>query len=354
LALNYADGRLYYKAANGTITYIQSGSGTTTQSFATVNANSSLILATSPTDTLSIVPGNNITISACTTTKTITINAQDADVDQFARITANNASSNTIIIQGVDATQNTRLNSLETINTNQNTTISIIQGVDNTQNTNITTANNAAWAAFAKANSALANTSGAIFGGDLNVSGNLTASNIFGTLANTIIVAGAFTTTFDTAGVITHTGNTSAISNSTGALVVTGGIATKGNVYTGNIVITGTTSNGITFADGTRQTTAASGGSGIDQYARDTANAALPQIGGTITGSLNVNGTLTVSQVYSLPTYDGINGQALVTNGAGTVSWESISAGGGGGFPFVDLGLIADATTTMVDMGTLA
>ena len=89
LALNYADGKLYYKAANSSITYIQSGS--TTDSFATINANSSLILATSPTDTLSIAAGNNITISACTTTKTITINSQDADVDQFARNRANSA-----------------------------------------------------------------------------------------------------------------------------------------------------------------------------------------------------------------------------------------------------------------------
>jgi hypothetical protein len=78
LALNYADGKLFYKAANGTITYIQSGgggSGSSSNSFATINVNSSLILATSPTDTLSFVAGNNVTISTNTTTKTITINA---------------------------------------------------------------------------------------------------------------------------------------------------------------------------------------------------------------------------------------------------------------------------------------
>jgi hypothetical protein len=45
--------------------------------------------------------------------------------------------ANTIITQGVDATQNTRLNSIETINVDQNTAISIIQGVDATQNTQI-------------------------------------------------------------------------------------------------------------------------------------------------------------------------------------------------------------------------
>ena len=49
--------------------------------------------------------------------------------------TINNNQNTTIgIIQGTDATQNIRLNSIETINNNQNTTISIIQGVDNTQN----------------------------------------------------------------------------------------------------------------------------------------------------------------------------------------------------------------------------
>jgi hypothetical protein len=76
LALNYADGKLYYRDSNNTITFIQSGS--TTDSFATINANSSLIFATSPTDTLSIAAGNNITISACTVSKTITINAPAA------------------------------------------------------------------------------------------------------------------------------------------------------------------------------------------------------------------------------------------------------------------------------------
>jgi hypothetical protein len=67
---------------------------------------------------------------------------------------------------------------------------------------------------------------------------------------------------------------TRSTSNTTGALVVTGGVGITGNLYSGNIVITGTTSNGITFADGTRQITAASG-SGIDQWVRDTANVTI-------------------------------------------------------------------------------
>ncbi len=60
-----------------------------------------------------------------------------AAIDNVARVLASSASANTILIQGVNVTQNTRLNSIETINTNQNTTISIIQGVDTTQNTRL-------------------------------------------------------------------------------------------------------------------------------------------------------------------------------------------------------------------------
>jgi hypothetical protein len=80
------------------------------------------------------------------------------------------------IIQGVDATQNTQIGGIQGVDLAQNSVISIIQGVDATQNTNITTANNHAWAAFTKANNALANTSGT-FAGDLTVTGNVTITN---------------------------------------------------------------------------------------------------------------------------------------------------------------------------------
>jgi hypothetical protein len=74
-----------------------------------------------------------------------------------------------------------------------------------------------------------------------------------------------------TVGNITPVNSTS---NTTGSLIVVGGVGILGNTYTGNLVISGSSAagNGITFADGTRQTTAATGGGGIDQYARDTAN----------------------------------------------------------------------------------
>jgi hypothetical protein len=111
VAINYADGKLYYKNSLGGTSYISNQF-----SFDTINANNSLILATGVSDTLSFVAGNNISISTNTTTKTITINSTGGS-DTYARDTAN--------------------------------------------------------AAFQKANNALANTNGATFGGDLNVTGKL-------------------------------------------------------------------------------------------------------------------------------------------------------------------------------------
>jgi hypothetical protein len=52
IAINYADGKLYYKSNSGSTTYI-----TNQQSFATINSNNSLILATSGSDILNLLTG---------------------------------------------------------------------------------------------------------------------------------------------------------------------------------------------------------------------------------------------------------------------------------------------------------
>ena len=80
VAINYADGKLYYKDSSSGIAYIRNQT-----SFDTLNVNNSLILATSESDTLSFVAGNNISVVANTTTKTITIGSTE-------NINANNIS----------------------------------------------------------------------------------------------------------------------------------------------------------------------------------------------------------------------------------------------------------------------
>jgi hypothetical protein len=215
LALNFFDGKLYYKNAQNTINYFAAG---ITKSFATVNSNSSLVLASSNNDILSFAAGNNISISTDTVGKTITIGT-DAKMLYTASNTApitprlgdkwyyiardlvyewstdgtssfwldnlsptttsnpggtggttdltpvfikanaafNKANSANILAQAAFTTANTASDSItiiQGVDVTQNNSISIIQGVDLTQNTNITAINNLATSSFDKANSA--------------------------------------------------------------------------------------------------------------------------------------------------------------------------------------------------------
>jgi len=129
--------------------------------------------------------------------------------DAFARTTANTATDNIVILQGVNADQNTRItiaegvdvgqntrmDIIEGVNTTQNTRItiaegvdigqntrmSIIEGVDTTQNTNITIATDAATAAFAQAN--------ATAGGLITANARITVAEGIDVTQNTNITA---------------------------------------------------------------------------------------------------------------------------------------------------------------------
>lgn len=96
VAINYADGKLYYKNTSNNISFIRNQ-----KTFDTINSNNSLILATSESDTLSFVAGNNISIGSNTSTKTITIGTtQD--------ISANTLNVNTHIAFASGEVQSTR------------------------------------------------------------------------------------------------------------------------------------------------------------------------------------------------------------------------------------------------------
>jgi hypothetical protein len=86
IAINSADGRLFYSKPNGTIASIQNQ-----LTFGTVNANSSLVIASTTTDTLSIIPGNNVSIITDTINKTITIETDSTPT--FGGIDLNNNST---------------------------------------------------------------------------------------------------------------------------------------------------------------------------------------------------------------------------------------------------------------------
>ncbi len=74
LAINYADGKLFYKNVTGSIVAITSG-GASSNSFATINANGSLITAVSNNSTLTLVAGSGIAISSDIINDIITISS---------------------------------------------------------------------------------------------------------------------------------------------------------------------------------------------------------------------------------------------------------------------------------------
>lgn len=68
VALNYADGKLFYKTAAATIKAIY-----TPNLYETINVNNTLLVPTTPTEILSLRPANAITITANTISDTIQI-----------------------------------------------------------------------------------------------------------------------------------------------------------------------------------------------------------------------------------------------------------------------------------------
>jgi hypothetical protein len=133
----------------------------------------------------------------------VTSTSSDTIASSAAANTLNNSiNTNLALVQGIDATQNTRLNAIETINVNQNTSISIIQGVDTAQNTRmsiiegvdagqnttITAVNNYAATGFARAN-----TSANTFIGTTG-SANATSGITTFTSTNGVTIAGSANT----------------------------------------------------------------------------------------------------------------------------------------------------------------
>lgn len=123
-----------------------------------------------------------------------TISSSGTSIDSFARTTANTAIASNAATDGkmqsaydqanttagglltansnITSVNQYAASSYNLANTNANA-IAVIQGVDLGQNNTITAVNSFTQSAYNKANNALANTSGVLFGGNLNISNNL-------------------------------------------------------------------------------------------------------------------------------------------------------------------------------------
>ena len=138
---------------------------------------------------------------------------------------------------------------------------------------------------------------------------------------------------------LTIVNSTPSTTTGTGALIVSGGAGIGGTVHiggtiygdslsitnggasiTGNSIVTGTltATAGLTVNTGP---VAIRGNNRLRLYDTDNTNF----IG------LKSPANLTADVTYQLPGTDGTSGQALITNGLGTLSWATISSSGGGG-----------------------
>jgi len=199
LAINYADGKLFYKAANGTIVEFSTSDG---NNFGTVNANGTLLVSDTQGDVFSIVPGNNITIVGDAVNDKLTIGLADNPVVsgtlhvqatggiEGGQIELGNAtSSSTLAGNVVIDVYGDKLRFYEKDSPNKGAFIDLgIAGSGVSTNllatsggTTDATARATAEAAFAKANAALPNTNGVTFAGTLTVSSNLNADRIIST-----------------------------------------------------------------------------------------------------------------------------------------------------------------------------
>ena len=175
-------------------------------------------------------------------------------IDTYARITSNTATNNIIILQGVNTTQNTNIatvtglaqasfnlantisaGSVDTLaRTTANTAtnnIIIIQGVDTTQNTNISSANNIATAAFAKANT--------------NISSDLTLT-VTNSGSGAYLIDGASNPTVTLYRGVTYYFSISASGHPFFIQTVSGAYS-SGNLYTSGVTGAGTQVGTLTF-----------------------------------------------------------------------------------------------------------
>ena len=93
VAINTYDGKMFIKKNDGSDSIVEIGgtSGTVTEAFKTIAAGGNSIVADSPTDTVSLVAGSNVTISSAPVNDTITISAStsgDANQNAFTNVAA--------------------------------------------------------------------------------------------------------------------------------------------------------------------------------------------------------------------------------------------------------------------------
>ena len=349
LALNYADGKLYFKNSGSVITYFPSAS------FGTATNGSSSIIASTPNDTLTVNTassvvnsGPNIIVTSNPTTKTLTISHTSNVSLTSANITGqlttgnnttlgNTSGNNYLQIDSAAANVSSVVSSPRIIAAGSDGNIAItlvpkgtygvIVGGGSVSQPSIS---------FGSSNRGIYNpgTGTPAPNGDVGfVAGGYEQMRVYGTAAavNYAFITGnvtGFPVTFGAQGSDTNIGinltpkgtgiiyansNNTSTSTSTGALVVLGGIGVVGNVYSGG-TITGTHAGSGALLTSIPLSSAVAG---TLQIANGGTNStATPTAGGIAYGT----GT-----AFAWSAAGGAAGQILVSGGAGAPIWAANS-----------------------------
>jgi hypothetical protein len=157
----------------------------------------------------------------------------------------------------------------------------------------------------------------------------------------------------DVTGTVITTGDTGTV---TSTMIANGTIVdadiNASAAISGSKIVAGTTSvvGVVQLTDSTSSTSTTTAATpNAVKSAYDLANAALPKAGGALTGDVTLNAqsdlrfadadssnwvafqapaTITSNVTWTLPAADGTSGQVLRTNGTGTLSWQTPTAGG--------------------------
>jgi hypothetical protein len=214
-------------------------------------------------------------------------------------------------IQGVDIAQNAAITIIQGVDTAQNTRMTIIEGVDSGQNTTITAVNNFAGGAYAAANSKVSSVSGTT--GRITSSGGTTPAidlNVSGVTASTYGSATSIPGfTVDTYGRITQANSTSfsAVTSAVAGTGISVSAATGAVTFTNSGVTSAVAGTGISVSAATGAVTITNGG----------VTSAVAGTGVSVSGATGAV-TFSIGQAVGTGANFQVNSLGVGTAGSGT------------------------------------
>jgi len=320
LALNFADGKLYYKSANGSIAAISSGAAAG-DNFGIVNANGTLILSDISGDTVTFLPGDFITITGDAINDRVTIGANVKVVYDTANAAYNFA--NSLSISGASAQAaydaanqagviaNAAYGNANSVSISANNYAGAMANAANAYATTINDANLVVARAYTNTSTTAANNYAGAMANAANASASATyatQSSLSTGLTSANNYAGAMANAANASASATYATQSSLSTGLSSANNYAGAMANSGNVYADSLLVT-------SRAYTNTSTTAANNYAGVMANA---ANAVATTTFGTITNVIAAFAAANQAGVIANSSFAAANQAGVVANNANT------------------------------------